>query len=204
MKNKYFYPPKLEEVAAYCLERKNQVAPEVFIEYYSARGWFMKAGVKMKDWRAAVRYWEIRHRQYTGHVPLPNSTGPILTDSEQKVLTAYIDAKGFRFSDSKARTYFDEKNLANARNILKLAGGDVGMAVKAIKDLAFHFFSQRKTDWHFGWILNNFHEWYSDKEKKEREKEAEFARQSGAALKLDTLIFKAVKTFKDAEKNGHL
>jgi hypothetical protein len=204
MKNKYFIPPKLEEVAAYCRERKNQVAPEVFIEYYSARGWFMKAGVKMKDWRAAVRYWEIRHRQYNGHVPLPNSTGPILTEAEQKVLTAYIDAKGFKFSNNKARAYFDEKNLANARNLLKLTGSDVDMAIKAIKDLAFYFYGQKHHEWHFGWVLNNFTDWYSDMEKKKREREVELARQNIVVRKLDALIFKAVKTFKDAEKNEHV
>ena len=52
-----FTPPTLDEVKAYCLERKNNVDPERFIDYYTANGW--KVGKNpMKDWKAAVRTWE--------------------------------------------------------------------------------------------------------------------------------------------------
>lgn len=52
-----FTPPSVEEVAAYCLERKNAVNPEQFCDYYTANGW--KVGRhSMKDWKAAVRTWE--------------------------------------------------------------------------------------------------------------------------------------------------
>jgi hypothetical protein len=47
----------LEEVRAYCQERKNDVDPERFIDYYTANGWHVGKN-KMKDWRAAVRTWE--------------------------------------------------------------------------------------------------------------------------------------------------
>ena len=47
----------MEEVKAYCLERKNAVDPVRFVDYYTANGW--KVGKNpMKDWRAAVRTWE--------------------------------------------------------------------------------------------------------------------------------------------------
>lgn len=52
-----FIPPSLEEVKAYCAERKNSVDAEHFIDYYSSNGW--KVGKNsMKDWKAAVRNWE--------------------------------------------------------------------------------------------------------------------------------------------------
>lgn len=55
--HKTFSPPSLEEVQAYCLERKNHVNAERFIDYYTANGW--KVGKNaMKDWKAAVRTWE--------------------------------------------------------------------------------------------------------------------------------------------------
>lgn len=55
--NKRFTPPTVEEVAAYCRERKNNVDPQKFVDYYTANGW--KVGRNnMKDWRAAVRTWE--------------------------------------------------------------------------------------------------------------------------------------------------
>lgn len=54
-----FVKPTLEEVKAYCLERKNGVDPEAFMDFYSSKGW--KVGKEpMKDWKAAVRTWEKR------------------------------------------------------------------------------------------------------------------------------------------------
>ena len=55
---KKFIQPNLEDVTAYCQERKNQINPQQFIDHYEARGWEFKTGQKMKDWRAAVRTWE--------------------------------------------------------------------------------------------------------------------------------------------------
>jgi hypothetical protein len=52
-----FVRPTLEEVTAYCRERKNSVDPRRFFDYYEARGWRLRNG-SMKDWKAAVRYWE--------------------------------------------------------------------------------------------------------------------------------------------------
>lgn len=52
-----FIPPSLEQVKAYCLERKNSVDAERFIDYYASRGWMIGKN-KMRDWRAAVRTWE--------------------------------------------------------------------------------------------------------------------------------------------------
>jgi hypothetical protein len=52
-----FHPPTVEEVKAYCFERKNKVDAVHFVDYYTANGW--KVGKNpMKDWRAAVRNWE--------------------------------------------------------------------------------------------------------------------------------------------------
>lgn len=56
-KSKRFTPPTLEEVAAYCLERQNNVDAQKFVDYYTANGWQVGRS-KMKDWKAAVRNWE--------------------------------------------------------------------------------------------------------------------------------------------------
>ena len=56
-KRKRFVPPTLEEVKAYCAERKNNVDAARFIDYYTANGWLIGKN-KMKDWKAAVRTWE--------------------------------------------------------------------------------------------------------------------------------------------------
>lgn len=52
-----FTPPTLQEVQVYCMSRHNNVDPEKFIDFYSAKGWMIGKN-KMKDWKAAVRTWE--------------------------------------------------------------------------------------------------------------------------------------------------
>lgn len=54
---KQFIVPAVEEVKHYCLERKNSVDAQKFVDYYTSNGW--KVGKNpMKDWKAAVRTWE--------------------------------------------------------------------------------------------------------------------------------------------------
>lgn len=52
-----FSPPTIDEVKAYCKERKNNVDAERFVDYYNSNGWMVGKN-KMKDWKAAVRTWE--------------------------------------------------------------------------------------------------------------------------------------------------
>lgn len=52
-----FSKPTIEEVQAYCKERRNSVDAERFISFYESKGW--KVGKNpMKDWKAAIRTWE--------------------------------------------------------------------------------------------------------------------------------------------------
>lgn len=57
-----FTPPTVEEVMAYCQERKNSISPESFVNYYTSKGWMIGKN-KMKDWKAAVRNWETREKK---------------------------------------------------------------------------------------------------------------------------------------------
>lgn len=57
-------PPDIEDVRAYCKERNNNIDPEAFIDFYTAKGW--KIGkAPMKDWKAAVRTWERNRKDNT-------------------------------------------------------------------------------------------------------------------------------------------
>jgi uncharacterized protein YdaU (DUF1376 family) len=51
------YTPTLNEVQAYCEERKNHVDSQKWFDHYSSNGWRVGRN-RMKDWRAAVRTWE--------------------------------------------------------------------------------------------------------------------------------------------------
>ena len=57
VKTRKFIPPSIEEVSAYCIERKNNVDPQKWLDHYTSNGW-MVGRSKMKDWKAAVRTWE--------------------------------------------------------------------------------------------------------------------------------------------------
>lgn len=52
-----FIPPTADQVKEYCLERDNNVDPNRFVDFYTAKGWIVGKS-KMKDWKAAVRTWE--------------------------------------------------------------------------------------------------------------------------------------------------
>lgn len=58
-KAKRFSPPSVEEVAAYCRERNNDIDAEQFVAFYASKGW--KVGNSpMKDWKQCVITWEKR------------------------------------------------------------------------------------------------------------------------------------------------
>ncbi len=59
-----FTIPTIEEVRAYCQERKNTVNPEQWRDHYESNGW-MVGRTKMKSWQAAVRKWE--HSNFGGN-----------------------------------------------------------------------------------------------------------------------------------------
>ena len=67
---KRFIIPTPEEVQAYCDERKNDISGQQFCDFYSSKGW--KVGSQpMKDWKAAVRTWEVRRKD-----TIPSITQP--------------------------------------------------------------------------------------------------------------------------------
>ena len=52
-----FVKPSVDDVAAYCAERKNGIDPQHFVDYYERNGWIV-GKTAMKDWKATVRTWE--------------------------------------------------------------------------------------------------------------------------------------------------
>ena len=69
---KRFTIPTPEEVQAYCDERKNGISGQQFCDFYSAKGW--KIGSQpMKDWKAAVRTWEIRRKDQSTPITQPQA-----------------------------------------------------------------------------------------------------------------------------------
>ena len=52
-----FIEPTYNEILEYCIERKNGVDVNKFLNFYSSKGWMVGKN-KMIDWKACVRTWE--------------------------------------------------------------------------------------------------------------------------------------------------
>jgi hypothetical protein len=52
-----FIEPTYNDILEYCIERKNGVDVNKFLNFYSSKGWMVGKN-KMIDWRACVRTWE--------------------------------------------------------------------------------------------------------------------------------------------------
>ena len=60
-KSTRFIPPTPEEVKLYCLERKNDVDPIRWFNFYNAKNWMIGKN-KMKNWKSAVATWETNQK----------------------------------------------------------------------------------------------------------------------------------------------
>jgi hypothetical protein len=89
-------PPSIDDVKAYCRERKNNIDPEGWMAFYNSNGWMVGKN-KMRDWKAAIITWEkrggngdgrgkpdgqgrpgVQYKEYTG------SDVPKLSEAERK------------------------------------------------------------------------------------------------------------------------
>ena len=60
-KRKNFVKPTVEEIAAFCKEKKYTVNAQQFFNYYESNGWKIGRNA-MKSWQAAVQNWNTREK----------------------------------------------------------------------------------------------------------------------------------------------
>ena len=76
--NTTFKKPTLEEIKAYCEEKKASIDPQAFYDYYTKVGWvYGKNKLPIKDWKACVRTWERNNREADTDI-LHNTNGESL------------------------------------------------------------------------------------------------------------------------------
>lgn len=63
-----FVPPTVDEVQAYCSERRSSVDPVAFVSFYESKGWMVGKN-KMRSWRSAISSWERRDKSSQGEQP---------------------------------------------------------------------------------------------------------------------------------------
>lgn len=107
-----FVPPTVEEVKAYCEERKNGIDGQVFCDFYASKNW-MVGKSKMKDWKAAVRTWESRRKEEPRSSRKPDEI-PTMNDIMTEERTGTWDGvsklanwERQRLSDSERERYDD-------------------------------------------------------------------------------------------------
>ena len=61
-----FVRPTVDDVRAYCIERRNGIDAQAFIDFYESKGWVVGRS-SMKDWKAAVRTWEKNNFKKVGN-----------------------------------------------------------------------------------------------------------------------------------------
>ena len=73
-----FKRPTLEEIKAFCEEKKSNIDPQAFYDYYTKIGWvYGKNKLPIKDWKACVRTWE-RNNKTENQDILHNTVGESL------------------------------------------------------------------------------------------------------------------------------
>ena len=68
LKNIYI-KPTLEEVQEYCKERKNNVDPRKFYDYYEVNDWIDNKGNKVKNWKQKIITWEKHNTEENSKTP---------------------------------------------------------------------------------------------------------------------------------------
>lgn len=79
-KKKKFVPPTVEEVAAYCKERGNNVDPVAFVAYYEGTQW-CRGKTKISNWKACVITWERNESKFSSK---PKPSGNAFTDLKKQ------------------------------------------------------------------------------------------------------------------------
>lgn len=86
-KKEIFKAPTLEEVSMYVAENRFNISAEKFVAHYEANNWY-RGKTKLKDWKAAVRYWnstetnQVRHAKINRNTPPKNERSGELKDWE--------------------------------------------------------------------------------------------------------------------------
>lgn len=55
---KAFIPPTLEDIQQYCLERKNNIDPKRFYDYFTEMKWIDSEGKPVRNWKGKMITWE--------------------------------------------------------------------------------------------------------------------------------------------------
>lgn len=76
---KKFIPPTLEEVQEYCKERKNNINPQKFFDYYNVDNW-----KDVKNWKKKMITWELKSEKQPRKETIEELNARILRELEEE------------------------------------------------------------------------------------------------------------------------
>lgn len=77
IEREYTRTPSFEEVKDYVQQMNYEMDPEAFFDYYEETGWMKKNGQLIKDWKASVRTWARREREFKRSGKYGNGSKPV-------------------------------------------------------------------------------------------------------------------------------
>lgn len=78
------FPPSLAQVSEYVAEMNYTMDAAKFYDYYSETEWRKKNGQQIRDWKAAVRTWERREKEFAKS-DKPTNANPVIEPPKYKV-----------------------------------------------------------------------------------------------------------------------
>lgn len=82
----YPHTPSFEEVKEYVEAKGYEMDPEAFFDYYSETNWLKKNGQPIVDWKASVRTWARREREFKKSGQYGNGSKPAIEPPKYKEL----------------------------------------------------------------------------------------------------------------------
>lgn len=82
-----FVPPTLDEIADYCAEKKYNIDPERFFNYYESKGW-MVGKTKMTKWKNALANW-VKTEKEKGYNHQPIKIETPIPEEEDEILKLF-------------------------------------------------------------------------------------------------------------------
>lgn len=76
--------PTFEEIKDYVDQMNYEMDPEAFFDYYEETGWLKKNGQPIRDWKASVRTWARREREFKKSGQYGNGSKPAIEPPKYK------------------------------------------------------------------------------------------------------------------------
>jgi len=124
-KSSGFKKPSIKEIRQYCIERKNNIDPVQFFNFYKAKGWMIGKN-KMIDWKASVITWEKNSKQLKSE-PEPITVSAAISLIQRNQTTSTMEEILNRLPEKDLSEFM---TFANKDNYLK------GLCQRAKKILA--------------------------------------------------------------------